>query len=461
MVLNVYTIFGMMALSALVMVTIRGLARKSFSNSFVPFLQYFVGSLFIFSGFVKAVDPMGTSYKMHDYFGAMQLSFLNDFSTPIAVLMIVAEIVLGAAIIVGWLPKLTASLLLLLNVFFLLLTGFTFLSGYCPTWAFLAFSLFTMGLISVAAIIENYKLLAAGAGLVVVGLVLMKFSTLFFGCSFDKTGMKVTDCGCFGDFIKLEPWETFYKDVILTIVCIILVLKHWQIQQLFSAWFRNLKVVGATIFTTLFCLYNFVWAEPVIDFRPYAIGEDLNKNREVIKPEKKDYLFIYKNKKTGESKEVKTNEIAALNPEEWEYAERKDIVLEKGTPARITNLNIFDNEGTEITDELLHYDDYSLVVVAYKLSNTHPEAIKQLNKLAADAINAEVDFYGLTSEETENFCKKNSCEMVFFRADETPLKTMMRSNPGLLLLKNGVVINKWHYKHLPTFEELNKQYFKK
>lgn len=461
MVLNVYTIFGMMALSALVMVTIRGLARKSFSNSFIPFLQYFIGSLFVFSGFVKAVDPMGTSYKMHDYFGAMHLDFMNDFSTPIAVLMIVAEIVLGAAIIVGWLPKLTASLLLLLNVFFLLLTGFTYLSGYCPTWAFLAFSLFTMGLISVAAIIENYKLLAAGVGLVLVGLVLMKFTTVFFGCSFDVTGMKVTDCGCFGDFIKLKPWETFYKDVILTIMSVILVFNHRKIQQLFSAWFRNLKVVGATIFTTLFCLYNFVWAEPVIDFRPYAIGEDLNKNREVIKPEKKDYLFIYKNKKTGESKEVKTSEIAALNPEEWEYAERKDIVLEEGIPARISNLNIFDHEGTEITDELLHYEDYSLVVVAYKLSNTHPEAFKQLNKLATDAINAEVDFYGLTSEDTEKFCEKYQCEMVFFRADETPLKTMMRSNPGLLLLKNGVVVNKWHYKHLPTFEELNKQYFKK
>lgn len=461
MVLNVYTIFGMMALSALVMVTIRGLARKSFSNSFVPFLQYFVGSLFIFSGFVKAVDPMGTSYKMHDYFGAMQLSFLNDFSTPIAVLMIVAEIVLGAAIIIGWLPKLTASLLLLLNVFFLLLTGFTFLSGYCPTWAFLGFSLFTMALISFAAISENKKLLAAGGGLIIVGLLLMKFSTVFFGCSFQLTGMKVTDCGCFGDFIKLKPWETFYKDVILTIVSIILVFNHRQIQQLFYAWFRNLKVVGATIFTTLFCLYNFVWAEPVIDFRPYAIGEDLNKNREVIKPEKKDYLFIYKNKKTGESKEVKTNEIAALNQEEWEYAERKDIVLEEGIPARISNLNIFDHEGIEITDELLHYDDYSLVVVAYKLSNTHPEAFVALNKLATAAINAEVDFYGLTSEETENFCKKNGCEMVFFRADETPLKTMMRSNPGLLLLKNGVVVNKWHYTNLPTFDALNKEYFKK
>ncbi len=461
MQLNVYTIFGMMGAVALVFTVIRGLLKKSFSNSIIPFIQYFIGSLFIFSGFVKAVDPMGTSYKMHDYFEAMHISFLNDFSTPMAVGMIVAEIMLGTAIIMGWRPKLTASLLLLLNVFFLLLTGFTFLSGYTPTIAFLAVAIFTICLISIGGIIKNYKLIFGGFLLVIISLLLMKFSTIFFTSTFQITGMKVTDCGCFGDFIKLKPWETFYKDVILCLLSLYLVLNYQKVQTLFSAWYRNTKMVTGTIFTLFFCLYNFIWSEPVLDFRAYSIGSDLNKNRTVIRPEKKEFIFIYKNKKTNEEKEFKTAELGNLT-EDWEYKDRKDIVLDEGIPAKISNLFISNEDGEDITEDLLHNENYSLAVVAYKLGKTDESAFKnKLNLMAEKAEKAGVDFYVLTSEDAEDFRHKNQCAYPFYKADETPLKTIMRSNPGLVLLKNGVVINKWHKHQFPTFEELNTSYFKK
>src|SRR6185436_13662539 len=156
----------------------------------VRIVQFLLGALFIFSGFVKAVDPLGTSYKMHDYFSAFMgdwpkfnwlWNFMSDTSTTWAVIMLVFELVLGLAIIIGWRPKLTLWLTFLLMLFFTFLTGYTYLSGYT---------------------VEHWY--NPGSWI------------------FNAKDMKVTDCGCFGDFMKLKPYTSFYKDVVIDIIVIFL-----------------------------------------------------------------------------------------------------------------------------------------------------------------------------------------------------------------------------------------------
>ncbi|MBS1595236.1 MAG: hypothetical protein JST90_13045 [Bacteroidetes bacterium] len=471
--MTVYTLFSYIGIVALLLTLLHYFVLGN-KKVLVTFFQNFVGTLFIFSGFVKAVDPMGTSIKMHEYFEAMKIEFFNPISTPLTVAMLVAELSLGVMLLIGWRPKITTSLLLLLNVFFLLLTGYTYLSGFNPTNAFFAVSIVAFILVCAGAIIENgsvrFWLLLAGFATILVTLVLMKFTTLLLTVSFDAKGMKVTDCGCFGDFMKLKPWQTFYKDCILTAMAFVLALSYKQIKPVFSSMLRD-GIAGVMIVGSLiFCLYNFVWNEPVIDFRPYAIGEDINANRVPKVPEKKDFTFIYKDKKSGATRDFSMKEISDPNspvsthPDDWQYVDRKEVVLDEGIPARISNLFIFNEDGVELTDSLLHDPHYTLVVVAPLLAETHEDAFRDnINPLALAAEKVGVKTFTLTKdlEAAEAFRHKNQTAYPFYTTDDAAIKAMMRSNPGVMLIKNGVVINKWHYKHIPTFEQLNAQYFSK
>ena len=469
--MTVTKLFLYIGFIALVLTVVRYLFQD-YKKIVLSFLQNFVGTLFIFSGFVKAVDPMGTSIKMHEYFEAMHIEFFNPISTPLTVAMLVAELTLGVALLAGFKPKVTTSLLLLLNVFFLLLTGYTYLSGYEPNNAFFFVSITAFALICFGAIIEHDRArlwtLGAGFVIVVITLFLMRYTTRLFTHPFDITKMKVTDCGCFGDFIKLKPWETFYKDVVLTIMAFILAIRYRYVKPSLPMATRNGLTYVVLAGSFFFCLYNFVWNEPVIDFRPYAIGSDLNLNRTALKPERRDMVFVYKNKKTGVPKEFTMANMSdttcdlVRHSDDWEFKERKDVILDEGIPARITNLFIHDANNDDVTDSLLHDPNYTLMVVAPHLDNTHDAAFRdKLNPLALACDKAHIKFFAVSADDAEAFRHKNQTAYPFYMADETPLKTMMRSNPGLMLLKNGVVVNKWHYKHLPTFEQLNAEYFSK
>lgn len=464
--MTVYTLFSYIGIVALLLTLLHYFVLGN-KKVLVTFFQNFVGTLFIFSGFVKAVDPMGTSIKMHEYFEAMKIEFFNPISTPLTVAMLVAELSLGVMLLIGWRPKITTSLLLLLNVFFLLLTGYTYLSGFNPTNAFFAVSIVAFILVCAGAIIENgsvrFWLLLAGFATILVTLVLIKFTTLLLTVSFDAKGMKVTDCGCFGDFMKLEPYETFYKDCLLTAMAFILALSYKSIRPIFSVMLRNSIAMLMVVGSLIFCLYNFVWSEPVIDFRPYAIGEDINANMQTNDPEKKQMLFTYQNKQTGKIQELDQDHLSGITENDT-FLGRKDIVIHKGTPARIKSLNIFNEDGVELTDSLLHDPHYTLVVVAPLLDETHEEVFRdKINPLAMAAEKAGVKTFALTKDldVAEAFRHKNQTAYPFYTTDDAAIKAMMRSNPGVMLIKNGVVINKWHYKHIPTFEQLNAQYFSK
>lgn len=441
----------------------------------VNLFRVLVGALFIFSGFVKAVDPLGTSYKNHDYFAAFESlgakplwEWMNSISLELAVIMIVVEMVLGVALLTGWANKFTTWMIFLMTLFFTLLTGFTYLSGYSPTPAFAIFSvvLTVLFMISAAKFHSSLgkKILGLSIVLLIVYLLMIKYTNLLFGGSFEEIKMKVTDCGCFGDAIKLKPAETFYKDVVLDIMIFILVIGANYIKPLFKNTVNNSITIVATVASLLFCFSNYIWGLPLIDFRAYKVGTNLVEARKMQRPEIVESIFTYKNTKTGEQKMLNTEGLKNLDYDVWEYVDRKDSVIDAGIPAPIHDFYIYDEDGVDITDTLLADKNYSLMVVTYKLEEADKDAFsKKLNPLAAQCEKAGINFYTVFSGSipADPFRHELQTAYPFYECDPTALKTVIRSNPGLLLLKNGVVINMWHYRHFPTFRELNEKYFSK
>ncbi|WP_231427756.1 BT_3928 family protein [Pedobacter sp. Leaf250] len=381
-------------------------------NIILGFSRFFVGILFIFSGLIKANDPLGFGYKLQEYFEVFHMNFLSGAATGIAILLCTLEIVLGALLLLGFWSKKVAWGLLLLIIFFTLLT---FVSAV-------------------------FKV--------------------------------VTSCGCFGDAIPLTPWQSFSKDLILLVLILIIFYYKEHIQPLFKKEVtqRNIAIavtlisLGFGIFT-----YNVL---PIIDFLPYKVGVHIPSQMVIPpgeKPDEYEIMYHLVNKKTKEEKDM--SDKAYLKTEIWKDNNWEIVgdpiqrLVKKGYEPKIKDLKITDASGTDYTKELIENPYYSLVFVAYDLNNTNQPAIGKLNALA---INATKQFNIRTvlltansAQDAESFIKKNNLFSEVFFADAVPLKSMVRANPGVILLKNGVVVNKWHYHNVPTFDQLSRKYFDK
>jgi len=242
------TLILYIALAALVITLVTHFLLKSTRNLGVSLLQNFCGAWFLFSGYVKVADPLGTAYKMEQYFdefsstaSGTMLSFLeplfqwgSDISIYISMFMVVLEVVLGLMLILGTKPKFTAWAFFWIMVSFTILTGFTFLTGYVPS-----------------------------------GTNFFEFSE--WG-KYVETNMRVTDCGCFGDFLKLEPYTSFLKDCVLMIPALIFLLMNSKMHQLFSSGTRSAISWASVVIVRLFGMSNFVLGWPIHDFRPFAEG---------------------------------------------------------------------------------------------------------------------------------------------------------------------------------------------
>ncbi|HXH20071.1 MAG TPA: BT_3928 family protein [Chitinophagales bacterium] len=407
MTLTLYNLFAIIGAVAIVLTGIRYLLEKPLSIR-VSFIQNFIGLFFIFSGFVKAVDPMGTAYKIEEYFVEFGFSFLEHYALAFSVVTIVMEIVLGITLLLGYQKNLTASLLLLLIVFFTFLTGYSTITG------------------------------------------------------------KVTDCGCFGDFLKIKPSESFAKDILLSVLIVFLFVKRKYIEEVRKIIAAPVAAVSIIAFT-LFCFRNFAWNEPLFDFRPYKVGNYLPDMFKEV-PDKVEYAWVYKDKASGEVKEFSNDDFMKLNSEpgfkdKYEFVDRKIAkVLQEGIPAKAASFQIINDNGDDIFEDVIYHPDYQLIVVAYDLDKTCAKSFPQkINPLAEASEKAGIQFFALTAsapEKREAFRHENQTAFPFYEADATPLKTILRSNPGLLLLKDGTVKGKWHHHHLPSFEELKRDYLK-
>lgn len=376
------------------------------------FSRWFVGILFIFSGLIKANDPLGFGYKLQEYFEVFHISFLSGWATGIAIILCVLEIVLGALLLFGFWKNQVIKGLLILIVFF---TFLTFVSA--------AFKV-------------------------------------------------VTSCGCFGDAIPLTPWQSFAKDLILLALIVYLYQNREKLNPVSTKPGVQSGLFSAVFAASLFFgtyTYNYL---PIIDFLPYKIGSSIPESMKVPAGEAQDeFLIMYQleNKKTAETKKMSDKDYLRLEvwkDEDWEVVgtpEKK--LIKKGYDVKIKDLFIADASGTDYTKELIENPYYNLVVVAYDLKETNENAIAETNALALNAAEQfNIRTVLLTSNSAQDadvFSKKMKLFMEVFYADAVPLKSMVRANPGVLLLKNGIVINKWHYHTLPSFDELTEKYFTK
>ncbi|MBC7615497.1 MAG: DoxX family protein [Pedobacter sp.] len=379
---------------------------------FLHFSRWFVGLLFIFSGLIKVNDPLGFGYKLQEYFEVFHLNFLSGWATGIAIVLCVLEIVLGALLLFGfWRNQITKGLLALI-IFF---TFLTFVSA--------AFKV-------------------------------------------------VTSCGCFGDAIPLTPWQSFSKDLVLLVLIIYLFIHREKINPITTNSRWQDALFGVVTFTSLgfgIFTYNYL---PVVDFLPYKVGSSIPESMKVPEGALADeFLIIYqlKHKKTGETKTMSDKDYLKLEiwkDENWEVVgEPEKKLIKKGYEAKIKDLVISDDSGTDYTKELVENPFYNLIIVAYNLNDVNEEAVAKTNALALNAVEQfNIRSVMLTSNSAKDaavFSKKMKLFMEVFYADAVPLKSMVRANPGILLLKNGVIVNKWHYHNLPSFDELSTTYFTK
>lgn len=414
--MTIFHLIGYIGGAALVLTLLRFFLNKP-SNLLVSYFQDFVGVLFIFSGSVKAIDPLGTAYKMGDYFTELNLPKFEPYVTELAVFMIVLEILLGVALLLGWKKNFTLFILFGMIVFFTFLTGFTYLSG----WHFNGLNP------------ADWK--------------------------FVKTDMKVTDCGCFGDFLKLEPKVSFIKDVFLTIMILVLIWGRKHIQSVFGGAPATASLALVAVASFFYCLSNFVWDLPQFDFRPYAVGKNIPKQQEFVPPTMK-YKFFYKNESTGE---VEGFVYPDKPGDGWVKAdkEREDIIIDEGVPAIISNFQLVNEDGDLMDDQILYNEDYTFMVVAYKLEKTDKEAFtEKINPIASAAEKDGYMFFVATASDAEKFRHDVQADYPFYSGDATFLKTIIRSNPGLLILKNGTVVAKWHHRHIPEYSDIKSEYLK-
>jgi len=382
------------------------------SKIFLNFSRIFVGILFIFSGLIKANDPLGFGYKLQEYFEVFHIPFLSGIATGIAIFLCVLEVVLGALLLLGFWGKKVGAGLLAIIIFF---TFLTFVSA--------AFKV-------------------------------------------------VTSCGCFGDAIPLTPWQSFSKDIILLIL-IVFIYKHRKSIQPVLTKATQQKTVSAVIILAalIFPVYTYSCL-PVLDFLPYKIGAnlpELMKIPEGAAPDEYQLMYHMKNKKTGEKKDISDKDY--LKTEIWKdttweiVGEPDKKLIKKGYEPKIKDLVISDASGTNYTKELIENPYYNLIIVAYNLDDVNEKALAKLNALALNATEQyNIRTVLLTSnsaQDADALSKRMKLFTEVFYGDAVPLKSMARANPGILLLKNGVVINKWHYNTIPSFDTLADQYFSK
>lgn len=356
----------------------------------VNIARVLVGCLFIFSGLVKAIDPLGLAYKMQEFFEVWasqdimkgMMLWLNDQALMFSLVMITLEVVLGVALLLGWRTKMVSWLLLLLMLLFTFLTSYVLFSG------------------------------------------------------------KIRACGCFGDCIPLTPVQTFTKDIVLLVLVLLILFGRKYIKPLFS------ETVNAVLFLiSLFGVLGLQWYVlhhlPVKDCLPFKVGNNILELRKMPKdavPDKFDYKFIYK--KNGESKEFA---VSALPDSTWEFVERKQVLIEKGKN-NIPLINDFvlktanDNDTTEAI--LNQKGEYYLLFVQKFPNLKHIEWLNRFYQLHKKGVPC---FY-VTSNPAMFEAHSTSLESDYLpvlTCDNTAVKTAARNDVTLYLMNGPVVKNKW------------------
>lgn len=354
-----------------------------------------IGLVFIFSGVVKAIDPLGSAYKFHDYFQAFNIGFLNWFSLPLAILLCTGEFIAGLSVLTGLRQK---------------------------------------------------------TGILIVMILMVIFTPLTFVLALTNP---VSDCGCFGDAIHLTNWQTFWKNIILVVLVIILYAGRKHVKQLFGTFTEWVMISFSIVMFILFSLYNLRYL-PVIDFLPYKTGVKIAEKMvipEGVPVDEYQTTFIYE--KNGSKKEFNLNNYPA-DDTTWKFIDQKSRLIKKGYQPPIHDFSITSMNGDDLTQKVLSYPGYSVLMISKKLTEAGNNNLAKGFKLGNYCIEKGINFYILTSSGTDE-AKSYKNGLEFCSVDETTLKTILRANPGYILLKEGTIIGKWSWANVPEEDWFSRQ----
>lgn len=435
-----------------------------------------VGSVFIVSGLIKANDALGFSYKLEEYFAenALGLTFFEPYSLAMSMLVSVGEVVLGLAVLFGGKARLASWALLLLTLFFAWLTWYTATCDSADTY---------------------------------ITMVNGQEVTASVNC--------VTDCGCFGDAMKdsigrsLTPWESFKKDMVLLIFVVIIFIRKgrislntkredllilpaslafvgifagslfgWYFPLVFTAVvvaaYLGMKAVGgkvgtdwpiagmATAASLGFAIWCFLYL-PQQDFRPYKVDtnfilERMDCSERGFECPQLAYIYVVKHKDTGvESEMLSTEYVAKFKEYEFVSNTEREVILQEGYEASILDFNLYDDEGSEYTDEVLHNKTY-LLFVSKDVEAIATEDFAQMSALAAAAEAQGIPSFGTVAGYEHNFVDsvrhQHTLSFPFYSLDETTAKTVIRSNPGVVLVHDSIIVGKWSRSCVPAIEDI-------
>jgi uncharacterized membrane protein YphA (DoxX/SURF4 family) len=353
--------------------------------------RYITAVVFIFSAIVKGVDPLGTAYRLDDYFIAYGTEWAGALSLLLSVMLSTVEFIIGISLLLNLRMRHTSWALLLIMIFFTVLT------------------------------------------------------------LFDAVYEPVSDCGCFGDAIKLTNWETFHKNIVLMVFTLIVFMQRANFKSALSLKMQNvlmLVFLGGFIW---FSIYNYRHL-PMIDFRPWKIGNQITPD-----PDQEMEVYLqYRNKSTGEVREYLSPNYPwndSVWMAEWEFVNQRIVTF-----GDVIDHNLFaeDDQGFDHTEYILGHPDYIFVAVIYDFHKARSKGLETILGLERDLSETGIPIVILTSSLPEDvilFQEKYKLDSEVYFADAVTLKTIIRANPGLMLLKGGKVMGKWHSRDIPVGSE--------
>ena len=359
--------------------------------------RFVLAATFIFSGYVKAIDPLGTLYKLKDYAAAMSLNgLLPDW------VLVVLAIALGA----------------------------------------LEFALGVFMLFAVRRHVVSRITLAFMTAMTVLTLWIF-------------VADPVKDCGCFGDALKLTNGETLLKNIVLIACAALVAWRPVDMARFISRsnqWIVRYYTVAYIVITSVYCLYTL----PIFDFRPYHVGMNIKQGMEIPEgAEQPEFESTFLLKKNGETREFTLDNYPDST---WEYVDTRTVQTKKGYEPPIHDFALTScDTGEDITEQVLTKKGYTFLLVSPRLAVADDSNFGDIDQIYEYAEENGIDFYCVTAsanDEIGRWRNLTGAEYQFCNADETTLKTMIRSNPGLMLLKDGTIIGKWSHNALPQTDDL-------
>ena len=363
---------------------------------FANLCRILVGVVLIFSGFSKAVDPLGSTYKFADYFHALHLDFMMPVALPLAILLNGAEFMIGIALITNTWMRFTAWMALIFMSFFTILT-----------------------------------------------FILAIFNP-------------VSDCGCFGDAMKLTNWQTFEKNLVFMVFTLAIFIYRRNFRPMFSSNGQTMVAVAGVIMFSWFTWFCFQHL-PVIDFRPYKAGTHIPSQMIIPDGAPRDsFSTLLYYKKNGVVKEF-TMENYPWQDSTWQYDTIKHTLVKEGYKPPIHDFTITTPDNQDITETVLNDSGYVFLAVVKKVEEADEQGLRKLDSVYRFCTRTGkcrfIATTASTSEMIDKYTKQYKLPFVFHTTDHTTLKTIVRSNPGLVLLKNATVLAMWSHNDIPELND--------